>query len=69
MMLEMSSGPEAMSVHRLTSSFKMSDAEHATEEIHSLSGRVECVNVKQETKYEFVMLASVQGIGGCGHSI
>ena len=37
MMLEMQFGSEMIFVHRLTSSFKMSDAEHATDEMHSLS--------------------------------
>ena len=39
MMLEIPSGPEAMSMLKFTSSFKMSDAEHATEEMNSFSGR------------------------------
>ena len=38
--LNMLSGTEVMSVCRLTSSFKMSDAEHATEEMYSLSRRL-----------------------------
>ena len=67
MMLEMSSGPEVMSVHRFTSSFKVSDAEHATEEMHSLSGRVECVNGKARDKVRVYHASFLQG--GCGHSI
>ena len=47
-MLELLSGLEAMSVRWLTSSIKMSDTEHATEEMNSLSGRAECETLLQE---------------------